>query len=167
MVCDEITRSCELCQLYKSNHSKYSLVEGGLSSDKLFDFIASDIVGPYNTQDFLCEEFKEKFYIVTFIDIFSRWTEVDILFNIRSSDIINSFQNKWISKNGKPRHFHTDQGRQYISQTFGNFCLAENILHTKSSTYNPTSNSYAERINQQISNVLKNNKHSPLFSLKC
>ena len=96
-------------------------MEGGLSSDKLFDFIASDIVGPYNTQDFLCEEFKEKFYIVTFIDIFSRWTEVDILFNIRSSDIINSFQNECVSKNGKPRQLHTDQGKQYISKYLETF----------------------------------------------
>ena len=56
----------------------------------------------------------------------------------------------------------TDQGRQFISQKFENFCKNYGILHTVSCPHNPTGNSRSERINQQIVSVMRINKGKEL-----
>ena len=123
-------------------------------------------MGPFDTHVFQSEHLDSKFFIITFTDIFSRWTETEILFSITSEDVIQAFEASWISKHGLPDRLLTDQGRQYISNRFATYCQENNIEKSTTSPYNPTANSVSERINQGITEVLRNSKGTHLTTLK-
>jgi hypothetical protein len=67
-------------------------------------------------------------YILTVIDIFSKYAWVQPLLNKTSGSIINAF--KSIFKNGrKPKFLRTDQGTEFKNQYFKSFMIRENIVH--------------------------------------
>jgi len=49
------------------------------------------------------------------------------------------------SRNGIPTTIVSDNGRQFVSREFQQFCEANGIRHATSSAYHPRSNGEAER----------------------
>jgi hypothetical protein len=67
-------------------------------------------------------------YILTVIDVFSKFAWVQPLINKTSGSIINAF--KLIFNDGrKPKFLRTDQGTEFKNQYFKNFMNRENIVH--------------------------------------
>ncbi|KAG0440456.1 Pol polyprotein [Dictyocoela muelleri] len=98
-------------------------------------------------------------------DLFSRYTETAILNNITSKSVVKAFDKKWISIHGAPLSCLTDNGRQFISEEFGNLLKLNDINHVKSSPNNPTGNSIVERVNKDIGNVLRISINQSMNSL--
>ena len=104
-------------------------------------------------------------HLVTFMDIFSRFTKISPLFETTSEAIIECFGEKWISVFGLPKFLLTDNGSQYISTKMADFCKTNKISQKFTSSYNPTCNSISERLNQEIGVVLRINNGYPLETL--
>lgn len=107
--------------------------------------ICSDICGPFELG-----KVPNKVWFLTFIDRCSRFSVIRPIKEISSKIIKDQFVKFWIKPYGKPESLLSDQGRQYISSELGAFCKSMNIKQLFSSTYNPTGNSIAERLNQSI-----------------
>lgn len=89
------------------------------------------------------------------MDMVSRGTEISILNNIKTKNIVEKLKTEWNDKYGPSKTILTDQGRQFISTNFKNFYHKKKIKHVRTSPYNPTDKKIVERINSQIGNILR------------
>lgn len=69
--------------------------------------------------------------------------------------MIECLKEKWIKVYGILKTILTDQGRQFIGQAFQKELQSLGIKHYKTTTYNPTGNSIAERTNAEIGKGLR------------
>ncbi|KAG0441142.1 Transposon Tf2-8 polyprotein [Dictyocoela muelleri] len=151
---EKITYECLECQRNKGLNKKYGKYTGSLFSEVPFEYISSDIFGPIKTLHFETEYSKEYFYLLTITDIYSRFTRVFDIEDIKTETIISQFK-KWLELYHTPKKILTDLGRQYISNTFERFLKSNCIKHIQTSPYNPTANGISERINSTIKNILR------------
>ncbi|KAG0435405.1 Transposon Tf2-8 polyprotein [Dictyocoela muelleri] len=148
-IISQIICECLVCQKSK-DYERYTKPFGDpIYSNKPFEFLSTDILGPLKTKHFKFPQKNEYFYILTVTDIFSRFTMPYILFNINSSSIIEKLEN-WIKEFGSPKKLLSDQGRQFISLETENMMEKHNINHIVTSPYNPRGKGISERINRSI-----------------
>ncbi|KAF9761111.1 Intracisternal A-particle Pol-related polyprotein [Nosema granulosis] len=117
-------------------------------------------MGPISINEFTTNKSKGKVMILVIIDVFSKWTQIGPLKNVKSKEVIRKLDKEWIKKWGRPRALLSDQGKQFISEELTSYLTNNDIKHIISSTYNPTGNSVVERANQVIENALKCLKNS-------
>ncbi|KAG0420508.1 Transposon Tf2-6 polyprotein [Dictyocoela roeselum] len=150
----KMINGCEICMRNKNNIKTYGYSEGSITCQNMFEFISSDIYGPIKSCHFISNETSEYFYLITYTDIYSRFTEIYKLKDISAKSILITFK-KWCRKYGIPKRFLSDQGRQYISMEFKKYLNENNVKHILTSAYNPTCNGISERINGTIGNICR------------
>lgn len=79
------------------------------------------------------------------IDSHSRWLEVFKLKHITSSNVINCFR-KLFASYGICRIIVSDNGAQFTSTEFKEFCERNGVTHIKTTPYHSRSNGLAERV---------------------
>ncbi|KAI5179339.1 hypothetical protein PAEPH01_2616, partial [Pancytospora epiphaga] len=161
---DEVHRAvkaCYRCQMSKRTATNLGEVSGGLSTDTPFQDISMDIYGPVSSTPYILREKDEnltKLFFLTITDRCTRFSEVYLLKTLRSDEIIEIIQNRWVRKWGKPQTILTDNGRQFISSEFNKFTAENGIQQKNTCAYNPTANSISERINQTLTKILIGSK---------
>ncbi|MEG0578157.1 MAG: RNase H-like domain-containing protein, partial [Bacilli bacterium] len=154
-IINEISNNCKTCNENKKLRTNYGSLTGGILSNQPLEIISSDIFGPIKLKHFKTNKIEQYFYIVTFTDIFSRWTEIATIFDIKSNTIVKALIEKWIQHFGPPIKILSDQGRQYISSNFKNILNRYGIKQYITTSHNPTGNSISERINKTIAEVCR------------
>jgi transposase InsO family protein len=127
-------------------------VTGYAFSTQPLEFIASDIIGPFDLYDF--NDNPRKFWLISYIDIATRFVSIQPLYKITGKAIVKTLK-RWMNEHQIPNFILTDQGKGYISNEFKNFCKGYQIKNKYTSIYNPTCNGIAERINKTIKNCLR------------
>ncbi|KAG0442661.1 Gag-Pro-Pol polyprotein [Dictyocoela muelleri] len=94
-----------------------------------------DLKGSKNPIHFKTSKNSE-FYICTFVDIYSRYTEIEVLWDASSNSICTAL-NKILTKIKKPKKILTDQGRQFVSSKFKKQLTTLGIQHIMTTPYNP------------------------------
>ncbi|KAG0441125.1 hypothetical protein DMUE_1282 [Dictyocoela muelleri] len=130
----------------------------------MFEFISSDIYEPIKSRHFISNENSEYFYLITYTDVYSRFTEIYKLKDISTKSILNTFK-RWCHKYGIPKRFLSDQGRQYISMEFKKYLNENNVRNILTSVYNPTCNGISERINGINGTICKISRKSTIKEL--
>ncbi|KAG0437948.1 Pol polyprotein [Dictyocoela muelleri] len=154
------------CCTCKDRTKKYGLIKGCLQAKHFLEIVSTDIFGPIKAIHFRNTRNKEKFYIITFTDLFSRLTKVDILFNISAEAVFKSIKSNLFKRIGVPKKLLSDQGRQYISDMLKAILKTNKVQHILASAYNPTGNSVSERINKTIADICRIYKGSSIHLLK-
>lgn len=149
----QIRDNCGQCQHFMTNNIKYSHVKGGVSTTSPFKHISSDVYGPIDTWTFDEDREESKLYILTISDRCTRWTQCFPIFSLKGEELISALES-WLLDNPKPETILTDNGRNYVSQTFNDFLKRKGIKHLLCTPYNPTGNSISERVNPTITRVL-------------
>ncbi|KAG0438224.1 Transposon Tf2-11 polyprotein [Dictyocoela muelleri] len=116
-IVQSITQSCQVCQRAKHFLSNKFLSNLKILSSEPLEYVSSDILGPLKREHFKSNINKKYFYIVTFTDIYSKWTEIDIIWDITSETIMHSFESKWIKRFGAPRKFYQTKAVNTYLQT--------------------------------------------------
>lgn len=95
--------------------------------------------------DFTYLKFKGKWiYVCTVIDLYTREiVGLSILNNHSSQLVINGLLDA-LMNHSKPKIIHSDQGSEYNSKSFVNFCSSLNILQSMSHPGCPWENGYQE-----------------------
>ncbi|PIO68749.1 integrase core domain protein [Teladorsagia circumcincta] len=83
------------------------------------------------------------FYLVI-VDAYSKWPEIIQKNSITTSATIKVLT-KVFAQFGNPQTLITDNGTQFTSTTFVNFCRRRGIKHVRSPPFHPQSNGQAER----------------------
>ncbi|XP_043063219.1 uncharacterized protein K02A2.6-like [Drosophila yakuba] len=107
-------------------------------------WVASDLLGPLPNNEF----------ILVFIDYFSRYMEFKFLRSISSSSLIGVMK-EIFCRLGYPKYLRTDNGRQYISDEFSEYCKTCGIEQVRTPPYWPQANGEVENVNKSLVKRLK------------
>ena len=136
---------CHQCQQVKTDktsaHRRGKLQTFDASAP--FDLVSIDIVGPLPMTS------KNERYIVSVIDKFTRYCMLIPVCDIRANTIVKAFE-KWASVFGHPRRLLSDNGAQFISEIFRNYCSIIGTKNTYASPYWPQCNGQVERLHRWI-----------------
>ena len=109
---------------------------------------ACDLIGPMSkTLDGNC-------YILTYVDLFSRWIEIRPLPDKSASSVLKALDSIF-SVRGPCINLTGDNGREFINSLVQNYLRDLGIYWNKICPYRPQSNGHCERKNQQIKQALQ------------
>jgi len=115
-----------------------------------FETWGIDVVGP------ICpSSMKGHFFILAITDYFSKWTESIPLIEVKTSNVVNFFKHHVIHRFGVLRRIIHDNGPQFSSQVFYQFCNKYQIQNVVSTAYNHVANRLAKTFNKTIMKLLK------------
>ena len=126
------TRSCSSCQQAAKSPIKHTLCSWPQET-KPWSRIHIDYAGPLHG----------KMYLVV-VDAFSKWPEIIEMTNSTTSSTINALQ-RIFAQFGLPETIVSDNGTQFTSTIFQEYCTENTIKHVKSPPFHPQSNGQAER----------------------
>ena len=148
---EEIVNDCPACNEVDKATAKEPLKPTRIPSLP-WEEVASDIF-----------EWKNEQYLVS-VDYFSKFIEADKMEDMSSASTIHVLKSHF-RRHGIPLKLRTDNGPQYSSQEFVDFCKAYDIEHHTSSPYHPQSNGSAERAVQTVKRLWRkcSDKHLALL----
>lgn len=135
---------CEACVQGKMNRSSFGTRS---KASRILEIVHSDVAGPMTPASY--DDCK---YFVTFIDDYSNFVHVYIIKN--KSEVFDCFKEYCLmvqSKfNSKISILRTDNGGEYISKDFRNFCRGNGTVLDYTIKYTPEQNGKAERYNRSL-----------------
>ncbi|XGW08618.1 hypothetical protein V3C99_011164, partial [Haemonchus contortus] len=84
-----------------------------------------------------------KMYLII-VDAYSKWPEIVEMSSTTTSCTITELR-RLFAQFGNPQTLVTDNGTQFTSKEFNDFCSQNGIRHIKSPPFHPQSNGQAER----------------------
>ena len=92
--------------------------------------------------------------IAIIIDNLSKYAFVELIPTKSASDVLEVFM-KYVNIRGKPKILLTDNGKEFINNSFKRYLEINNIEHRHTRPYNPKCNGIAERFIQTFKDMLK------------
>lgn len=113
------------------------------------DCVASDVCGPFQHLGF-----KNEKYIVTFIDLRSKYAKVYPIIDKSANSVFEKFMEfyKFPERmtERKLKFFRTDNGTEYVNDVFSKMFKHTQILHQTTIPGTPQQNGCAERLNRSL-----------------
>ncbi|XP_057775328.1 uncharacterized protein LOC130994298 [Salvia miltiorrhiza] len=97
----------------------------------------------------------QKVYMLAVTDYFSKWIEAESFHQVRDKEVKGFIWKNMICRYGVPKEIVMDNGFQFISANFQDFCRFWNIKLSFSTPRYPQANGQAESSNKTIMNTLK------------
>ena len=137
---------CEHCQYGKQTRSVHQNINSDSSTQPL-DLVHTDVCGPMPTRSL-----GGALYFVTFIDDATRKVWV---YPIKGKGDVYPIFRKWLAsveteKGIKLKALRSDNGGEYTSHEFRDFCESRGIRREFTAPYTPVQNGVAERMNRTI-----------------
>jgi hypothetical protein len=107
-------------------------------------------------------DFMGKFmnnYFLIIVDANSKWLEVFMMNNITTSSTIHVLQTLF-ARFGLPEQIVSDNGTQFTSEEFADYCARNGIQHIRTTPQHPQSNGQAERYVDTVKCALKKGLHN-------
>ena len=111
---------------------------------------AIDLVGP------LTQTLDKNLYILTFVDLFSKWVELRPLPDKTAESVIRALDSI-LSVRGPPLNILHDNGREFVNHNVQSYLTDLSIKTIYITPYAPWSNGCVERHNRKLSQQLKLN----------
>ena len=89
------------------------------------------------------------------VDYFTKWAKAEALANIRDVDVKKFVWNNIVTRFGVPNTFVSDNGVQFDSRAFRDFCRDLGIINRYFTPAYPQSNGQVEAVNKTILSGLK------------
>ncbi|KFK42631.1 hypothetical protein AALP_AA1G020200 [Arabis alpina] len=146
--CADYARRCEKCQCHGTMIN--SPTEPLTTATSAYPFMrwAMDIFGPLPRS-------KQKQYVIVVTDYFTKWVEAESFAKIKADNVQDFVWKFVICRHGLPYEIIADNGSQFISKTFEDFCSKWKIRLNKSTPRFPQENGQAEATNKAIISELK------------
>lgn len=143
---ERIVRECVICaNSDKSLKTPRPDMCEPIIPDGPWQTVAIDIMGPIGTIPK---------YIVSMIDIFSRWPSIGILDKIDSVSVLQFIDRVFIEE-GFPVQIISDSGVQFLSKLAQSYFERVGVKHKTTSLYNPSGNGICERFNRVLKNAIQ------------
>lgn len=138
-----VVDACEGCRLVSHPERPEPMQRRKLPEAPWVD-VAIDFLGPLPTGD----------YLLVIIDYFSRYKEVEVLRRITAQETAERLDRIFV-RLGYPKTITLDNGRQFISREFEEFCNHRGIVLNRTTPYWPQENGLVERQNRSLMKRLK------------
>ncbi|KAL6319119.1 hypothetical protein AAG906_011198 [Vitis piasezkii] len=142
-------KKCDKCQRYAPIPHMPSTTLKSVSGPWPFAQWGMDIVGPLPTAP------AQKKFLLVATDYFSKWVEAEAYASIKDKDVTKFVWKNIVCRFGIPQTIIADNGPQFDSIAFRNFCSELNIRNSYSTPRYPQSNGQAEATNKTLINALK------------
>jgi hypothetical protein len=151
MICAAIrvTRSCEACQKFSPRSGNPSQFTKLIAHTWPLQRWGLDIVGPLPT---VHGNLKFTFVVVEY---FNKWIEARAVSTITVKTAQKFFWQNIVCRFGVPSELTVDNGKQFDSQDFRDFCFSIGTKLAFASVYHPQSNGVVERANDKIFTAIK------------
>jgi transposase InsO family protein len=140
--------SCLVCAKQKVKGSSKAPLQSMPLSDRVWETIAMDIVGPVTEST---HGFK---YILVISDYATRYVIACPMENITAKTVASHFIKEVLLKFGAPERVLTDQGRQFTSNLYAKVCNQFNITKLRTTSYHPQCDGLVERWNRSMKDML-------------
>jgi hypothetical protein len=143
MICaaNRVTRSCEACQKFSPRSGSPSQFTKLIAHTWPLQRWGLDIVGPLPTA-----QGNLKFTFVA-VEYFTKWIKARAVSTITSKTAQKFFWQNIVCRFGVPSELIVDNGKQFDSQDFKDFCFSIGTKLAFASVYHPQSNGVVERAN--------------------
>ena len=142
---------CSICLNGKQTRSSV-FKQRTTYSKKLLELIHTDVAGPFRTPSL-----GGSYYFLTFTNDYSRKTWVYFLRS--KGECFNKFHffHQMVEKTSGHRilKLRSDNGREFVSLVFQNYCSTHGIQRQFSQPYTPQHNGLAERKNKTLLNIVR------------
>ncbi|GFN94672.1 gypsy retrotransposon integrase-like protein 1 [Plakobranchus ocellatus] len=143
------TRSCHVCQVRPRVRSdRPAPLQPVTLVETPFQRVIIDIVRPLPVSQNRYE------YILTLVDLSTRWAEGIPLRHISAKDVAQSLFDLFC-RLGFPCEIQSDRGQHFMSQVLREFNSLTNIKHFLSSPYHPQTNGVVERFHSTLKGMLR------------
>jgi ribonuclease HI len=146
---NRVTRSCEACQKFSPPLGNPSQFTKQIAHTWPLQRWGLDIVGPLPTAQ---GNIKFTFIVVEY---FTKWIEARAVSTITSKTAQKFFWQNIVCRFGVPSELTVDNGKQFDSQDFRDFCFSIGTKLAFASVYHPQSNGVMERANGKIFTAIK------------
>ena len=146
--CREVVRTCPECQLgkdYKAQHGP----KGHINSPGPWETVSIDIVGP------LPVDGKSHRYIVTMMDVYSRYLIATPVKNHKASTVSRCLYESVVAYFGAPRSILSDRGTEFTGMIWESLAQLLGAKIKLTSPYYPQGNSVIERSHRTLSNMIR------------
>lgn len=140
---EKYVKKCKACTLVASCDPPEPLIRTRFPTRPWAD-LAIDFVGPLPSGHNL----------LVIVDYYSRFTEVIVMRQITAHLTVRALHETFC-RFGMPESIKTDNGPQFVSSEFHDFCTQFGIEHRKTTPYWPQANGEVERLNRSIGKRLK------------
>ena len=141
----DFVRNCRICSMIKPKFVNAQLKPYLL--DAPLQLVVTDYIGPLPTDS----GFR---YILVILDAFSRFPEIYPVKDMSANTLIAKFRD-YFARYGFPDAILSDNGTQFRSKEFQNYCARFNIKKKFTNTYRPSSNGICERFNGSLQKKIK------------
>ncbi|KAL0815670.1 hypothetical protein Bca101_072114 [Brassica carinata] len=146
--CEAYAQRCDQCQRHASTiHCPTELLRTMTAPYPSMRW-GMDIIGPMPSS-------RQKRFVLFLTDYFTKWIEAEAFANITEKEVQRFVWKNVICRHGLPYEIVTDNGSQFISNKFREFCERWRIHLNTSSLRYPQSNGQAEAPNKIIIDGLK------------
>ncbi|XP_037924372.1 uncharacterized protein K02A2.6-like [Hermetia illucens] len=146
---EHTVKSCMACQRQRPKQSELPIYFWSLP-EHCWQRLHVDFAGP----------FEGKMWIVL-LDALSKWVEADVLYAATTRTLCEFLEEKFITF-GYPEIIVSDNGSQFTSEEFRNYCQSHGIKHVTSSPYHPKTNGLAERFVRTFKERMKASEYDGL-----
>lgn len=143
---EQLVRECQVCQSVRNNEKKAPLTYWPLP------------IRPFQRIHLDFAQFEGKDLLIVY-DAFSKFIDVKLMNSTTTEHTIAKLRTIF-SYFGLVDEIVSDNGPQFVSEEFNNFCNQNGIKHNTSPPYHPQSNGGAERTVQTVKNYLMKQKLS-------
>ncbi|XP_061715536.1 uncharacterized protein K02A2.6-like [Cydia pomonella] len=130
---DQYVKRCCRCQQNRPHCPELPIYSWSIP-EKVWERIHIDFAGPF-----------EGTYWLVLSDALSKWIEIKPMKNITTSKLCTVLDDIFCTF-GLPEIIVSDNGPQFTSSEFKQYCKNQGILHIRSSPYHPRTNGLAERL---------------------
>jgi hypothetical protein len=143
-----VCRDCEECARYHRGRPPRQGLLQVQEASHVMDRLAVDLTGPHPSST------KGYVYILTAIDVFSRFLVAVPLRNKTAQTVADALYRNVFCKLGTVRQLVTDQGREFDNELLSCLCERFGIKKLRTSTYHPSANGRVERSHRTLNNII-------------
>uniref|UniRef100_A0A671LWW9 Integrase catalytic domain-containing protein n=1 Tax=Sinocyclocheilus anshuiensis TaxID=1608454 RepID=A0A671LWW9_9TELE len=128
--------SCTVCQLTKPSQLKPAGLLVPVHANEPWEYVGAH------------------FYILVFVDYFSKWVEASAVREANAQVAASKFVGDIFARHGAPRHLISDRGAPFVSALFNKVVEMVGSDHRLTTAYHPQTNA-TERINRTLKTAIR------------
>lgn len=143
----DVERFCRRCGTCNAKKGPVGQTRAPLQQYRVgapMERVGVDVVGPLPVSE------DGNRYILTVMDYFTKWPEAYAIPNQLTSTIVDCLVDGMFTRFGVPEELHSDQGRNFESQVFGEVCRRLGVNKTRTTPLHPQSDGLVERFNRTL-----------------
>ena len=141
--------SCDVCGMIKRPSRPPRAPLGTMTVGGVMDRLSTDILGPLPLTP------RGNVYVLVVTDHFTKWVEAFPVPDQTAPTVAKVILNEVVARFGCPYNILSDQGRNYESKIFEDFCRLLEIRKTRTTPGNPRCNGQTERFNRTLLKMIK------------